>query len=141
MRGTRIEKEVEIYATNLANKTKCMSTNANKWKNSVKTYWTIDKGQTPVILSVIYHRQNPFRINNDRLYILYIYIYIADNIRLKIREDTGDKCLIPYNIMSTCLCCVIVATTQREQHRQNLPQITFVVLAVSLFPKEIGIGL
>jgi hypothetical protein len=28
MRGTRIEKEVEIYATNLANKTKCMSTNA-----------------------------------------------------------------------------------------------------------------
>jgi hypothetical protein len=28
MRETRIEKEVEIYATNLANKTKCMSTNA-----------------------------------------------------------------------------------------------------------------
>jgi hypothetical protein len=24
MHGTRIEKEVEIYATNLANKTKCM---------------------------------------------------------------------------------------------------------------------
>jgi hypothetical protein len=39
MRGTRIEKEVEIYATNLANKTKYMSTNAKKWKkNFVKTY-------------------------------------------------------------------------------------------------------
>jgi hypothetical protein len=33
MRGTRIENEVEIHATNLANKTKCMSTNAEKWKN------------------------------------------------------------------------------------------------------------
>jgi hypothetical protein len=31
MRGTRIEKVVEIYATDLANKTKCMSTNAKKW--------------------------------------------------------------------------------------------------------------
>jgi hypothetical protein len=30
MRGTRIEKEVEIYATNLANKTKYMSNNAQK---------------------------------------------------------------------------------------------------------------
>jgi hypothetical protein len=30
MRGTRIEMEVEIYATNLANITKCMSTNAQK---------------------------------------------------------------------------------------------------------------
>jgi hypothetical protein len=38
MRGTRIEKEVEICATNLANKTKCMSTNAKKWKTFVKTY-------------------------------------------------------------------------------------------------------
>jgi hypothetical protein len=28
MRGTRIEKEVEIYATNITNKTKCMRTNA-----------------------------------------------------------------------------------------------------------------
>jgi hypothetical protein len=27
MCGTRIEKEAEIYATNLANKTKCMNTN------------------------------------------------------------------------------------------------------------------
>jgi hypothetical protein len=32
MCGTGIEMEVEIYATNLANKTKCMSTNAKKWK-------------------------------------------------------------------------------------------------------------
>jgi hypothetical protein len=32
MRGTKLEKEVEIYATNLANKTKCMSTNAKKKK-------------------------------------------------------------------------------------------------------------
>jgi hypothetical protein len=31
MRGTRTDKEVEICATNLANKTKCMSTNAKKW--------------------------------------------------------------------------------------------------------------
>jgi hypothetical protein len=30
MPGTRIEKEVEISATNLANKAKCMSTNAKK---------------------------------------------------------------------------------------------------------------
>jgi hypothetical protein len=30
MRGTRIEKEVEIYATNLTNKTKYMSTNAKR---------------------------------------------------------------------------------------------------------------
>jgi hypothetical protein len=30
MRRTRMEKEVEICATNLANKTKCMSTNTNK---------------------------------------------------------------------------------------------------------------
>jgi hypothetical protein len=30
MRGTRLEKEVAIYATNLANNTKCMSTNAQK---------------------------------------------------------------------------------------------------------------
>jgi hypothetical protein len=37
-RGTRIEKEVEIYATNLANRTKCMSTNAKKLKTKfVKT--------------------------------------------------------------------------------------------------------
>jgi hypothetical protein len=26
MRGTRIQKEIEIYATNLANKSKCIST-------------------------------------------------------------------------------------------------------------------
>jgi hypothetical protein len=34
MHGTRIEKEVEICATNLVNKAKCMSTNAKKWKTS-----------------------------------------------------------------------------------------------------------
>jgi hypothetical protein len=28
IRGTRVEMEIEIYATNLANKTKGMSTNA-----------------------------------------------------------------------------------------------------------------
>jgi hypothetical protein len=39
MRGTRIEKEVQICATNLANKTKCMSTNAKKWgEKIVKTF-------------------------------------------------------------------------------------------------------
>jgi hypothetical protein len=34
MRGTEIEKEVEICATNLANKTKCMSTHAKKWEKN-----------------------------------------------------------------------------------------------------------
>jgi hypothetical protein len=34
MRETRIEKEVDICVTNLANKTKCMSTNAEKWENN-----------------------------------------------------------------------------------------------------------
>jgi hypothetical protein len=29
--GTGIENEVEICATNLTNKTKCMNTNAMKW--------------------------------------------------------------------------------------------------------------
>jgi hypothetical protein len=34
MRGTRVEDKVEIYATNLANKTKCMITNTQKnWEN------------------------------------------------------------------------------------------------------------
>jgi hypothetical protein len=32
MRETRVEKEAEICATNLANKTRWMSTNAKKWK-------------------------------------------------------------------------------------------------------------
>jgi hypothetical protein len=35
MRGTRIEKEIEICATNLANKTKCSSTNAKKWGEKI----------------------------------------------------------------------------------------------------------
>jgi hypothetical protein len=38
MRGNRIEKQVEICATNLANKSNCMSNNAKKWEKSVKTY-------------------------------------------------------------------------------------------------------
>jgi hypothetical protein len=33
MCGTRREKEIEISATNIANKTKCMSTNAKNGKN------------------------------------------------------------------------------------------------------------
>jgi hypothetical protein len=33
MRGNGIELEVEICATNITNKTKCMSTNAKKWGN------------------------------------------------------------------------------------------------------------
>jgi hypothetical protein len=37
MRGTGIEKEAEICATNITNKTKCMSTHAKKWGNFVKT--------------------------------------------------------------------------------------------------------
>jgi hypothetical protein len=31
MPGTEIEKDVEICATNITNKTKCMNTNALKW--------------------------------------------------------------------------------------------------------------
>jgi hypothetical protein len=40
MLGTRIENEVEISATNLASKAKCMITNAKKWRGEgiVKTY-------------------------------------------------------------------------------------------------------
>jgi hypothetical protein len=38
MRETRIEKEVENYATNLANKTKCMSTNAKRGPGCMKRY-------------------------------------------------------------------------------------------------------
>jgi hypothetical protein len=36
MRGTRMEKEVEICATNLTNKAERMSTNAKKWKGGGK---------------------------------------------------------------------------------------------------------
>jgi hypothetical protein len=37
MCGTMIEKEVEIYATDLAKKTKCMSTNAQKkWGEKIE---------------------------------------------------------------------------------------------------------
>jgi hypothetical protein len=36
MRGTGMEKKVEIFATNITNKTKCKSTNAKKWKKKKK---------------------------------------------------------------------------------------------------------
>jgi hypothetical protein len=35
MRGTGIEEEVEICATNITNKTKCMSTNAEAEKAEI----------------------------------------------------------------------------------------------------------
>jgi hypothetical protein len=35
MRGTVIEKEVEICATNITNKTKCMSTNVMKQREKL----------------------------------------------------------------------------------------------------------
>jgi hypothetical protein len=44
MCGTRIEKKVEICATNLANKTKFMSTNTKKWKKIVKIGSIYHKG-------------------------------------------------------------------------------------------------
>jgi hypothetical protein len=50
---TGIEMELEIYATNLANKTKCMSTKAKK---------KMQKYLKPVILSVVHHHHNPFGI-------------------------------------------------------------------------------
>jgi hypothetical protein len=34
MRGTGIEKEVDICATNITNKTECMSTHAKEWKRN-----------------------------------------------------------------------------------------------------------
>jgi hypothetical protein len=42
MRETRIEKEVEICATNLANKIKCMNTNAKKWGENIYAAVTMD---------------------------------------------------------------------------------------------------
>jgi hypothetical protein len=38
MRGTWMEKEVEICATNITNKTKSKSIIAKKWGKNVKTY-------------------------------------------------------------------------------------------------------
>jgi hypothetical protein len=43
MRGTRIEKEAEISATNLANETKCMSTNDMKWKTICEHFLIVKK--------------------------------------------------------------------------------------------------
>jgi hypothetical protein len=42
MRGTGMEKEVEICATNINNKTKCKSTNTKKCKKIVKTCYDVD---------------------------------------------------------------------------------------------------
>jgi hypothetical protein len=53
MRGNRIENEVEICATNLASKTKCMSTNAKKYRTMGK----VQKSSNSVC--VIHRRQNP----------------------------------------------------------------------------------
>jgi hypothetical protein len=36
MRGTGMEKEVEICATEITDKTKCKSTIAKKWKNLLR---------------------------------------------------------------------------------------------------------
>jgi hypothetical protein len=49
MRGTRMEKKVEICATNLTNKIKCMSSNANKW---VRILWRHVVSTTSVICGV-----------------------------------------------------------------------------------------
>jgi hypothetical protein len=57
VRGIRIEKEVEIYATNLANKTKCMRTNAKKWGE--KTHFLLCF-LVPSILILIYEDIIPF---------------------------------------------------------------------------------
>jgi hypothetical protein len=43
MRGTRIENEVEICATNLANKTKFMSINAKKWGKICEDIFNCEK--------------------------------------------------------------------------------------------------
>jgi hypothetical protein len=44
MLGTRIEKEVEIYATNLVSKTKCVSTSA--WRKKIIFLRILDDGQS-----------------------------------------------------------------------------------------------
>jgi hypothetical protein len=38
VRGTGIEKDVEIYATNLANKTKCMNTSAHEKEEKMEKF-------------------------------------------------------------------------------------------------------
>jgi hypothetical protein len=43
MRGTGIEKELEICATNITNKTKCMSTHAKEWKKSASIVFNVKK--------------------------------------------------------------------------------------------------
>jgi hypothetical protein len=47
MHETGIEKEAEICATNLANKTKCVSTSAKKWKKNCE-----DMSYLPLVPSV-----------------------------------------------------------------------------------------
>jgi hypothetical protein len=37
MRGTKIDKGIEICATNITNKTKSMSTTVKRWKTILKT--------------------------------------------------------------------------------------------------------
>jgi hypothetical protein len=59
MRGTGIKKEVEICATNITNKTKCLSTNAMKLGG--KSVKTCSIYQNPVILCAIHHRRNPMK--------------------------------------------------------------------------------
>jgi hypothetical protein len=46
MRGTEVKKEVEICATNIPNKTKCMSAIAIKWGKICEDMYI------PVVLSV-----------------------------------------------------------------------------------------
>jgi hypothetical protein len=68
MRRTRIEKEVEICATNLANKTKYLSANTKKWKKNVKT-------------CSIYHL-NFLWIFVNAIYIFYLGLFLYHHDKL-----------------------------------------------------------
>jgi hypothetical protein len=62
MRGTGIDSEVEIYATKQSNEHQYTDLKGGGlWKQSLPLAqsgrWT--KSETPVILCVIHHRQNP----------------------------------------------------------------------------------
>jgi hypothetical protein len=77
MRGTRIEGELEIYATNLANKAKCMGTNIKKWKNLwryvVSTASTIVKSE-----AVLYHAVNIVQCSGSLIssdHLLYVLLH------------------------------------------------------------------
>jgi hypothetical protein len=66
MRRTTIETEVQICATNLANKTKWMSTTPKKWK-TIYGDWTMEKVQKPSNSECDTPSSEPFRIYKNTM--------------------------------------------------------------------------